>query len=87
MLFTLAFWRAAADRALRTFAQVLGSYFIVGTTGLVGLDWGTALSVAGGAALASVLMSVYKPEAVLDPAVVPAATGGKHAAPTDGLGE
>lgn len=58
MLWTGAFWRGAGERAIRTFAQTLAAVFVVGTTGLLDVDWVTSLSVAGAAALASLLTSI-----------------------------
>lgn len=52
------FWKGAAERAIKTFAQVLVGYFVVGTTGLIGFDWATSLSVAGAATVASLLTSI-----------------------------
>lgn len=52
------FWKETAERALRTLSQVLLSMIIVGETGFLDVDWLQALSVAGLAALASVLMSI-----------------------------
>ena len=57
-MWTVEFWRSSAERALRTFAQVLLSMIVVGETGFMDVDWVQAGSVAGLAALASVLMSV-----------------------------
>ncbi|MCZ7414324.1 holin [Streptomyces sp. WMMC897] len=55
---TAAFWIATAERAVRTFAQALLA--IVGADGLgvADVDWGTALSVSGLAALAAILTAV-----------------------------
>lgn len=58
MIWTPAFWKGAAERAIKTFAQVLVGYFVVGTTGLIGFDWAGALSVAGAATVASLLTSI-----------------------------
>lgn len=58
MLWSKEFWKGAAERCIKTFAQVLVGYFVVGTTGLLGFDWVTALSVAGAATVASVLTSI-----------------------------
>lgn len=58
MIFTLAFWKGAAERSIKTFAQVLAGYFVVGTTGLLSFDWVTALSIAGAATVASLLTSI-----------------------------
>ena len=57
-MWTVEFWKSAGERALRTFAQVLLSMIVVGETGFLDVDWVQAGSVAGLAALASVLMSV-----------------------------
>lgn len=57
-MWTVEFWKTAAERALRTFAQVLLSMIVVGETGFMDVDWVQAGSVAGLAAVASVLMSV-----------------------------
>ena len=53
-----AFWKTAAERAVRTLAQVLLSMIVVGETGFLDVDWMQALSVAGLAAVASLLMSI-----------------------------
>ena len=57
-MWTLDFWRSTAERALRTLAQVLLSMIVVGETGFLDVDWVQALSVAGLAVVASVLMSI-----------------------------
>ena len=57
-MWSVEFWKSAGERALRTFAQVLLSLIVVGETGFMDVDWVQAGSVAGLAALASVLMSV-----------------------------
>jgi hypothetical protein len=67
MLWTSAFWKGLAERALKTWAQALAAYFIVGTTGLLDLDWVTALSVSGAAALASALTSIGNADFVAGP--------------------
>ena len=58
MIFSKAFWKGLAERGIKTFAQTLAAYFVIGTTGLLDLDWVTALSVSGAAALASALTSI-----------------------------
>jgi hypothetical protein len=58
MLWTSAFWKGASERAVKTFAQTLAAVFVVGTTGLLDVDWQASLSVAGAAALASLLTSI-----------------------------
>lgn len=57
-MWTVELWKTAGERAIRTFAQVLLSVIVVGETGFMDVDWQQSLSVAGLAAVASVLMSV-----------------------------
>lgn len=57
-MFTVRFWKDAVERAVRTVAQVLLSLIVVGETGFMDVDWLQALSIAGLAGLASVLMSL-----------------------------
>lgn len=57
-MFTKAFAIAAAERAIKTFAQTALGFFVIGTTGLIGLDYVSLLSVSGAAAVASVLTSL-----------------------------
>jgi len=56
-MFTKAFWAGALERALKTFAQSLVAALSVGT-GLLHVDWTTALDVAAGATVLSVLTSL-----------------------------
>lgn len=58
MIWTTAFWKGAAERAIKTAAQSLAAVFVVGTTSLLDVDWTVSLSVAGAAALASLLTSI-----------------------------
>ncbi|WP_029926391.1 holin [Nocardia otitidiscaviarum] len=51
------FWADTAERALKTFAQVLVGFIAVGTV-LTDISWGSALSMAATAALVSVLTSI-----------------------------
>lgn len=55
---TAAFWRATAERALRTFAQALIAVISLDGADLLTVDWPQSLSVAGLAAVISVLTSV-----------------------------
>ena len=57
-MWTKEFWKTSLERAIRTLAQVLLSMIVVGETGFLDVDWVQALSVAGLAAVASVLMSI-----------------------------
>lgn len=50
--------RTATVRAIKTFAQTLAAMLTAAGTGLLDTDWLTSLSVAGMAALLSVLTTV-----------------------------
>lgn len=57
-MWTATFWKTTAERAIRTEAQVLLGFFVVGQTGVLDVDWLQALSVSGIATIASVLTSI-----------------------------
>lgn len=57
-MWSLSFWKQTAERAVRTAAQVALSFWVVGETGILEVDWVQLGSVTGLAALASVLMSL-----------------------------
>ncbi|WP_199441987.1 holin [Umezawaea beigongshangensis] len=57
-MYTAAFWRAALERAVKTFAQTLAAVLGAGGLGLLTAPWSTALSTAGLAALLSLLTSI-----------------------------
>jgi len=57
-MFDLNFWNYAGERAIKTFAQTAIATLGAGTVGLLAIDWVNLLSVAGGAALLSVLTSI-----------------------------
>lgn len=57
-MFSTSFWKAAFERAVKTFAQALAALLVADGTGLLDTAWGTALSVAGMAAVVSLLTSV-----------------------------
>jgi hypothetical protein len=57
-MFTITFWKDAAERAIRTAAQALLALWATDVTGVLAVDWLQAGSVAGLAALTSVLMSI-----------------------------
>lgn len=71
MLWSIEFWKGAAERGIKTAAQTALAFFVIGTTGLLDLNWVALASVSGAAALASLLTSVSNPEFV---------AGGKHVA-------
>lgn len=82
MITTAAFWRGAAERALKTFFQTfvavilgsLGAETIGVTAGLLDVSWLAALSVAGLAAVLSVATSIGNAD------FTAAGSTGKHAA-------
>ena len=57
-MFGSQFWKATAERAVKTFAQTLMALLGAGQAGLMDADWAVALSTAGMATLLSVLSSV-----------------------------
>jgi hypothetical protein len=57
-MWTLDYWKDLAERAIKTFAQSLAAAIVAGTTGLLDVDWITALSIAGLVTLASMLTSL-----------------------------
>ncbi|WFG44371.1 holin [Pseudonocardia alni] len=58
-LYTAVFWKDAGERAVKTTAQALLSLWLVGGVfDVLAVDWGSALGVAGGAAVISLLTSV-----------------------------
>ena len=76
------FWRGAAERAIKTFAQALLGVLTGGASGLLDVDWVAALSVAALATVVSLLTSLATPDFT---AGAPTDDGyqGKHEAPTD----
>lgn len=59
-MLTASFWGAALERAVKTVAQALLSLFVVGDKLLDVVDfaWGSALGIAGGAFVISLLTSL-----------------------------
>lgn len=57
-LFSKQFWKAAAERAVKTFAQSAAALLTANAVGLLDADWTGIASVSGLAALVSVLTSV-----------------------------
>lgn len=57
-MWTADFWRATAERALKTFAQTLVALLAAGKLDLIHAPWIDSLSAAGMATLLSVLTSV-----------------------------
>jgi hypothetical protein len=56
-MFTLAFWKDAAERAVKTFAQSLLALLTVGAT-ITSIDWVSALEISATATVLSLLTSV-----------------------------
>ncbi|MEU1146362.1 holin [Streptomyces sp. NPDC005863] len=46
-MWTAAFWKATAERAVRTFAQALAAVLVAGATSLLDVPWGAAFATAG----------------------------------------
>ena len=57
-MYTLTFWKDAAERAVRTAAQALLALWATDVSGVLAVDWLQAGSVSTLAALMSLLMSV-----------------------------
>ena len=57
-MFTLIFWQATAERAVKSFAQALAAMIGAGGVASQHVDWTMSLTVAGMTALLSVLTSI-----------------------------
>ena len=57
-MWTRAFWLAVLERAVKTLAQTAAAMLIASGSGLLDADWITVASVAGMAAVVSVLTSI-----------------------------
>lgn len=57
-MFTLLFWKATVERAVKTAAQSAAALLVGDGIGLLTVDWTAVGSVAGLAAVVSVLTSV-----------------------------
>lgn len=57
-MFRREFWSYSGERAIKTFAQAALAYLGTGTVGVLTLDWAGLFSIAGGAALLSILTSI-----------------------------
>ena len=58
MLFDIEFWKAAGERALKTFVQTLVAGLGTAQVGILDMPWETALGLAASAAVLSLLTSV-----------------------------
>ena len=57
-MWTADFWKAIAERAIKTFAQAAAAMLVAAGVGLLDADWVAVASVAGMAAVVSVLTSI-----------------------------
>ncbi|MER5274344.1 holin [Streptomyces sp. NPDC002809] len=57
-MLTVAFWRATSERAVRTAAQTLVAALGLDTLVVLNANWGDGLSLAGGAAVLTVLTAL-----------------------------
>lgn len=57
-MWSVDFWKDAAERAVKTAAQAGAAFFVIGTTGVADVDWATVGSISGAAAVASLLTSL-----------------------------
>lgn len=57
-MWSAAFWKATAERAIKTLAQSLIALLAVGQTTILSVDWQQALAVAATATVLSVLSSI-----------------------------
>lgn len=57
-MWTASFWKALAERAVKSFSASLASLLVADGTDLLNTDWGDRLSVAGMAALVSALLTI-----------------------------
>jgi hypothetical protein len=84
-MFTLAFWKAATERAVKSFAQAILTAYFVGDVALNALqaDWVNMLGFGLGGAAFSILTSLAFGAGDGNPSATNAETtpnGGKHAA-------
>jgi hypothetical protein len=65
-IFTGTFWKAALERAVKTFAQAEAALLVADGTGILNTDWQSSLSASGMAAVISILTSVASDAATGD---------------------
>lgn len=63
-LFSKEWFRAAAERAVKTAAQTTAAVVTVGTTGLTSVNWTVAGLTIGIATLGSLVTSILSPDAL-----------------------
>jgi len=69
MIWTSAFWKGAAERGIKTMAQTLAAYFVIGVTGVLEFEWLPALSITAAAGVASLLTSIGNADFVAGKAI------------------
>lgn len=79
-IYSPAFWKDAAERAVSTAAQAAIGVLTAGAVGLVEVDWAATGSIAGLAAVVSVLKSLVAGTSGDGSASLVNASPGKHAA-------
>jgi hypothetical protein len=57
-VFTLIFWKAIAERGLKTFVEAWAAALVADAGGLIDADWIGSLSIAGMATLIAVLLNI-----------------------------
>jgi hypothetical protein len=72
-MFTRAFWTAALERAVKTFAQTAAALIGAGAVNVLEVDWQSVAGVSGTAALVSVLTSLASGRSDGSPSLVPGA--------------
>lgn len=84
-LVTGSFWAQTAERAVKTFAQAAVALLTGDGLGLLSVDWQNVISVAGLAALVSVLTSVASGQISRDgtPSLVPSRSNSGPASPAE----
>lgn len=75
-MFTKDFWVSSAERALKTFAQVLSAILLADGFNLLSADWTGVLATVGTAVLLSFLTSIGS--AKVSPEPSPALFGKEH---------
>ncbi|OII27936.1 hypothetical protein BIV04_03245 [Frigoribacterium sp. MCBA15_019] len=80
-MYTPTFWKDAAERAISTAAQAAIGVLTAGSIGLVDIDWASTGSIAGLAAVVSLLKSIVASGIGNgDASLVDTAGSGRHAA-------
>jgi hypothetical protein len=79
-IYTPVFWKDAAERAVSTAAQAAIGVLTAGSIGLVEVDWAATGSIAGLAAVVSVLKSIVASGVGNGDASLVDTSPGKHSA-------